>query len=438
MTMSNRNPQNAFTHATKVLSGINIDNSIKNNSSFSTSKSFEIAPLPHYYHQLEVAIMSQNHHSDPEEIPLVTPPGITSVFSTEKLDEESMYRLPVWGISVMIIGYIFVFLFGVVGNCSVLIVVAKLHRMRTVTNFFICNLALADLLVLLFCLLPNLISNIFVPWILGWFLCKTVPYIQGVSVCASVYSLVAISMERCISIQWPFQYQITKRKGKKIIIAIWIWSCSVALPWVLYFDTYKADEENPDIDFCIEKWPDSYGNWSRYYFLIGNFIICYVLPLSIIFICYLTIWFRVYRRPVPNDSNHKSMEIMHQKAKTAVMKMLLVVVLIFALSWLPLYCITLRMKFGSEIRSDLENDIISFIYPIAQWLGCFNSGINPVVYSFLNKKFRHGFYMIFKCSWNQEPIPSMRPHKSPTVNILLRRMAVYKVRSSMCHESDDV
>ncbi len=245
-------------------------------------------------------------------------------------------------------------------------------------------------------------------------------------------------MFRCIAIQWPFKYQITKSRAKKIIFGIWTWSCIVALPWGLFFDTYQLDHDHPDDDFCIEKWPDEYISWSKYYFLVGNFIICYMLPLGIIFVCYMTIWCRVQRRPVPNDSNHKNMEMMHQKAKMAVLKMLLVVVLIFTLSWMPLYCITLREKFGPQPLSDWEEDVISFIIPIAQWLGSFNSGINPVVYSFLNKKFRHGFHMIFKWSWNQDSM--LRPsHKSPTVNILLRRMTVYRVRTStMYQETDEV
>lgn len=221
------------------------------------------------------------------------------------------------------------------------------------------------------------------------------------------------------------------------MIAIWIWACSVALPWALFFDTYKADEDHPQLDFCIEKWPDSYAQWSRYYFLIGNFIICYVAPLNIIAICYITIYYKLHHRMVPTDSNHKSMERIHQKAKTAVLKMLLVVIMTFAICWLPLYLLVLLERF--EIVQD--DGVTIILFPITQFLACLNSGLNPIIYSFLNKKFRHGFYMIFKCSWNQDPhLPPRRAHhKSPTVNILLRRMALYKIRTSTCHDdSDDV
>lgn len=125
----------------------------------------EVAPHPDYYHQMAASAITQ--------FPLLTPdeplqnggsmtPNLPSIVSAAEFGDDPKFRLPVWGICVMSIGYVCVFVFGVIGNCSVLIVVARLHRMKTVTNLFICNLAIADLLVLLFCLLPNLISNIFI------------------------------------------------------------------------------------------------------------------------------------------------------------------------------------------------------------------------------------------------------------------------------------
>ncbi|VVC30273.1 G protein-coupled receptor, rhodopsin-like,GPCR, rhodopsin-like, 7TM [Cinara cedri] len=59
-------------------------------------------------------------------------------------------------------GYTLVFLVGMVGNLLVVSVVCRSPRMRNVTNFFIVNLAMADILVLVFCLPATLLSNIYV------------------------------------------------------------------------------------------------------------------------------------------------------------------------------------------------------------------------------------------------------------------------------------
>jgi neuropeptide FF receptor 2 len=63
---------------------------------------------------------------------------------------------------VYCVAYLLVFAVGIVGNFFVIAVVFRSPRMRTVTNFFIVNLAVADILVIVFCLPATLMSNIFV------------------------------------------------------------------------------------------------------------------------------------------------------------------------------------------------------------------------------------------------------------------------------------
>lgn len=63
---------------------------------------------------------------------------------------------------ILTVAYTLVFLIGLLGNSFVVIIVCKSARMRTVTNYFIANLAFADILVLLFCLPATLVSNLFI------------------------------------------------------------------------------------------------------------------------------------------------------------------------------------------------------------------------------------------------------------------------------------
>ncbi|XP_026731442.1 orexin receptor type 2-like [Trichoplusia ni] len=80
----------------------------------------------------------------------------------ELLSDEFMYRHGGAMTAVYCAAYLLVFLVGLVGNCFVIAVVYRSPRMRTVTNFFIVNLAVADILVIVFCLPATLMSNIFV------------------------------------------------------------------------------------------------------------------------------------------------------------------------------------------------------------------------------------------------------------------------------------
>lgn len=78
------------------------------------------------------------------------------------MGEELMYRHNGAMTAVYCVAYLLVFVVGLVGNCFVIAVVYRSPRMRTVTNFFIVNLAVADILVIVFCLPATLMSNIFV------------------------------------------------------------------------------------------------------------------------------------------------------------------------------------------------------------------------------------------------------------------------------------
>ncbi|KAK4002091.1 hypothetical protein OUZ56_003943 [Daphnia magna] len=73
-----------------------------------------------------------------------------------------------------------VFIVGLAGNFLVCLAVYRNHTMRTVTNMFIVNLAIADFLVIFLCLPPTVLWDITETWFMGNTLCKIIPYFQDV------------------------------------------------------------------------------------------------------------------------------------------------------------------------------------------------------------------------------------------------------------------
>jgi hypothetical protein len=199
---------------------------------------------------------------------------------------------------------------------------------------------------------------------------------------------------------------MTRTTARKIILVIWLFSMTIALPWALFFDLQPVDPDKlPDVMLCHEAWPDE--SLSAAYFVIANLCLCYLIPLVVITACYLAIWLKVWRRQVPGVSETRDsksgksinlqMDLLMQRSKLKVAKMMVVVVVIFVISWLPLYCVFARFKLGGPLEEgSLEERIFMTMAPIAQWLGASNSCINPVLYAFFNKKYRKGFAAIIK------------------------------------------
>lgn len=79
---------------------------------------------------------------------------------------------------VLICIHTIVFIIGLVGNALVCVAVYRNHTMRTVTNYFIVNLAVADFMVILFCLPPTVVWDVTETWFLGDVLCKILLYFQ--------------------------------------------------------------------------------------------------------------------------------------------------------------------------------------------------------------------------------------------------------------------
>ncbi len=69
--------------------------------------------------------------------------------------------------------YIVIFLTGVIGNILVCFVIFKHPDMRTTTNFFLVNLSIADLLVLIICMPPSFVDLYAKEvWHFGHVMCK--------------------------------------------------------------------------------------------------------------------------------------------------------------------------------------------------------------------------------------------------------------------------
>ncbi|NWV23078.1 NPFF2 protein, partial [Origma solitaria] len=304
--------------------------------------------------------------------------------------------------AVFITSYLLIFLLCMVGNGGVCFIILWSKHMRTVTNLFILNLAVSDLLVGLFCMPTTLLDNIIAGWPFGSLVCKMSGMVQGISVSASVFTLVAIAMDRFRCIVHPFKQKLTIPTAVAIIAVIWILAVAIMCPSAVLLQVQEekhfrvllgSGNATRPVYWCREEWPEP---GMRKIYTTVLFANIYLAPLSLIIIMYARIGISLSHTAMPRAGKH-SQEQRHSvwKRKQKVIKMLIVVTLLFTLSWLPLWTLMLLSDYAS--LSDLQLQLINiYIYPFAHWLAFFNSSINPIIYGFCNENFRRGFQAVFK------------------------------------------
>ena len=92
------------------------------------------------------------------------------VFQSPPLETQQIITIPI---------YCLVFLLSFVGNQLVIITLIQNKRMRTVTNVFLLNLSISDLLLAVFCMPFTIVPIMLKNFIFGPVICVMIRYLQG-------------------------------------------------------------------------------------------------------------------------------------------------------------------------------------------------------------------------------------------------------------------
>ncbi|XP_033112688.1 G-protein coupled receptor 54-like [Anneissia japonica] len=273
-------------------------------------------------------------------------------------------------------------------NCLVIYIVVSFPSMHTVTNFYILNLAVCDLLFIIVC--APVVSVIYTlpDWIMGEFMCKLNAYIQYVTVQASCSTLTMMTLDRLYVIQCPLTSRFNRTTGRvSVIIAmIWLMSFILHIPPALYYKVEIQHWHHQEATkTCRPVFPSVQFDKG---YTIYSTIITYVIPLVIISVCYVLIlkllWGLRQFKPEDEalaDGHSQTASTVAQKWRAT--RMVLTVVLVFGFCWAPIHIFNLWMLFdnsSSVIKGHIRVFCISLIYA--------NAFFNPVIYALAGSSFR--------------------------------------------------
>ena len=278
--------------------------------------------------------------------------------------------------------YFITFLVGLTGNLLVVVIIIRRKTRKRMNDFFVLNLSVSDLCLIIFCL-PPLIYVGLVGFVGSRFYCKFVWPMVTVSYCASVYTITSMACYRCRVLLRPFELPPSKKTVLLWISTIWFLSFVVATPLIVV-SKFREDFHGST---CFEDWPNI--SFKRGY-TVALFILQYLLPLLTIAVAYIRIGIDLTRTKIRRASVTRRGEVSAggvREENIRIIKVLITIVILFAFCMLPVHLAWMSLDFGGKRGAEISGIIFTF----SDILAILHSCLNAVIYGALTKHLRHGF-----------------------------------------------
>ncbi|KAM8884852.1 arg8-vasotocin receptor-like [Synchiropus picturatus] len=285
------------------------------------------------------------------------------------------------------------FVAAVVGNVSVLLAVYRSRRKLSRMHLFMKHLSLADLVVAVFQVLPQLCWKVTFRFYGPDFLCRIVKHLQVLGMFASAYMMVMMTVDRYIAICHPLQTLQQPTQRAYLMIGS-TWACSLVLSLPQYF-IFSLSEVRPG-SAVYDCWGHFVEPWGVRAYITWITTGIFLIPVAILVFCYgficWTIWRNLKFKTRKKSSNPSAVETGSQgmlarssvssistisRAKLRTVKMTFVIVLAYVVCWTPFFTVQMWSVWDRTFSwHDSENAAVT----LSALLASLNSCCNPWIY----------------------------------------------------------
>ncbi|GAA6215797.1 oxytocin receptor [Lates japonicus] len=290
------------------------------------------------------------------------------------------------------------------GNLCVLLAIHTTKHSQSRMYYFMKHLSIADLVVAIFQVLPQLIWDITFRFYGPDILCRLVKYLQVVGMFASTYMLVLMSVDRCLAICQPLR-SLHRRKDRFYVIFSWVLSLLFSIPQMFIFSLREVGSAGSGVYDC---WGDFVKPWGAKAYITWISLTIYIIPVAILSICYGLISFKIWQNfklktrreqcisltPKTSKGNtlaRVSSVKLISKAKITTVKMTFVIVVAYIVCWTPFFSVQMWSAWDPAAPREAMPFIISML------LASLNSCCNPWIYMCFAGHLFHDLRQNFLC-----------------------------------------
>ncbi|EDV26200.1 uncharacterized protein TRIADDRAFT_56057 [Trichoplax adhaerens] len=269
-------------------------------------------------------------------------------------------------------------------NGAILHTITKSKNLSKLPTYhLIANMVGSDLATgITFSILP-FVSSFPLPFVMADIICRALSYIIGMSYMASILTLVAISLDRYLSILKPLLLASRQKKlivFKRLIVAIWIISITASLPLIYVTGTIPGSTNS-----CAVLQRDHFN----FIYFITVTVLLYVAPLVTMSVLYNKIYcFLVAKAKIckaessdPSKQTAVASSFLTNDKRKALVKTLIIITTVFAAMTWPFFAMASGMAVtGIDIR-DLERKslFLFLLCAVAASSTVMTSVVNPIL-----------------------------------------------------------
>lgn len=206
-------------------------------------------------------------------------------------------------------------------------------------------------------------------WIFGRFMCKFVSFVMFVNMFSSIFLLVVISVDRCVSVMFPVwaQNHRTIKKASIIVFLAWLLAIGLSVPSVIFRNVGTHLGRN----ICFNNY--TLNQHSHKIVAVSRFLAGFVVPFIIIIICYSIIILKLRTNRMTKS--------------TKPFKVMSALVAAFFTCWLP-YHVFVLLELDHQ---NYDHNILTTGLKVGTFMAAANSFLNPVLYVFMGNDFKQKF-----------------------------------------------